>query len=77
MMVELQICERGHTNGSYKLGAGDQLSAAVRHGCALREPAQIAVSSQYEPWAAHAAQRHSGLHRIDGGRRLWWAILCS
>ena len=48
-MVELQICERGHTNGSYKLGAGDQLSAAVRHGCALREPAQIAVSSQYEP----------------------------
>ena len=35
------------------------------------QPAQVAISCQHEPRAAHAAQRHPGLHRIDGGRRLW------
>jgi GAF domain-containing protein len=38
------------------------------------EPAQVAVSGQYEPRATHAAQRHLGLFRIDGGRRLRRAI---
>ena len=34
------------------------------------EPAQVAVPRQHEPRAAHAAQRHPGLHRTDPGRRL-------
>ena len=34
------------------------------------EPAQVAVPRQYEPRAAHAAQRHPRLHRADRGRRL-------
>ena len=34
------------------------------------EPAQVAVPRQHEPRAAHAAQRHPGLHRADPGQRL-------
>ena len=34
------------------------------------EPAQVAVPRQHEPRAAHAAQRHPGLHRDDGRRPL-------
>ena len=34
------------------------------------EPAQVAVPRQHEPRAAHAAQRHPRLHRIDHRRHL-------
>src|SRR5262249_41908718 len=39
-----------------------QLEEASQH--------KIAIPSQYEPRAAHPAQCHPGLHRIDGGWRL-------
>ena len=35
---------------------------------------QVAIPCQYESRAAHAAQCHLGLYRIDGGRRLRRAI---
>jgi GAF domain-containing protein len=35
-----------------------------------REPAQVAVPCQHESRATHAAERHSWLHRTDGGRHL-------
>ena len=58
-------------------GDRDRERAAVRRNpgqepAARRgQPAQVAVPRQHEPRAAHAAQRHPGLHRADPGRHLW------
>ena len=43
---------------------GTPLSAAR-----IGQPEQVAVPRQYEPRAAHAAQRHHRLHRDDGRQR--------
>ena len=70
------------------IGAGDPERAAVQRdrreepATRAREPAQVAVPRQHEPRVAHAAQRHSGLHRThprqhlrrdarQGARRRW------
>ena len=58
------------------VGAGDSERAAVprdrgeRPAARSREPAQVAVPRQYEPRAAHAAQRHPRLYRTHPRQHL-------
>ena len=59
------------------IGDGDPERAAVSRDrgeeppARGREPAQVAVPRQYEPRAAHAAQRDPRLHRTNPRQHLW------
>ncbi len=62
-----QAADRHRERAAVRRNPGQE--PAARGG----QPAQVAVPRQHEPRAAHAAQRHPGLHRADHRQRLWRA----